>query len=567
MDTENVVKTPSPLSVNYQKLFRLIGIAIVAVIILAVVISIIGLFIPDKFQTPGKDYVIYEVDDDGQMQIIFNGKKPVVVDEDITKEISESGIAVTYDQEYVVFLTTSNELYVVDKKGAEKVAEDIVDFKLSALGDSILYINEDGELYSGEVSKADKAKEIDSDVAGINAISPDGSAFAYTCVDKKANSDKDNEEADDSDESDEIGGLFGDASSGDEDEKDDEDDKASVLDRYLIGDIKISTNGKEGKAFEEKDAIVFAISNDGKYVYYVKDSGYYVSKNGKDDAVKLADIEDGFVSAAMNRDGTQFIFVTVTLKTNKDEESEYETKTYMVNKAKERISLGKGTISNFLAPAGAMVESSVDSELVNFSFNNYSSINNLMVCNVNSFAKCAIGIGDNYYLIKNSKGETEKLSELKNTYPTMLEDGKTVVFVKNDTLKTYDVTKYKKDATEYDLDEDITSFQVTPDGKHIYVKDEDGTLYYVKSEKKMKKVEDDVSSYRVLNNGKVYYISDDRELYYANKSDNGKKVFSEEVSGFVDYMTFGSANDVYVETEDAIYEVNGKKAEDLFNIN
>lgn len=561
MDTENVVKTPSP-SVNYQKIFRLVGLAIIAVIILAVVISIIGLFVPDKFQTPGKNYVVYEVDDDKQAQFIFNGKKPIVVEDDITEEITV--MSGTFDQEYVVFLTQSNELYVVNKKGVEKVAEEVTDFKLSAFGDTILFINEDGDLYSGEVAKADKAKKIDSDVAGINAISPDGSAFAYTCVDE----DDDEKESDDensdenADTSDDFFG-FGENENGDDEDKD-EDEESSVLDRYLIGDVKISKNGKKGEAFEEKDAIVFAISNDAKYVYYVKDSGYYTAKTNKDDAVKLADIEDTFTPVSMNRDGTQLIYNARTLKSDKNDEIEFETKTYMVRKAKERLSLEKGSATYLLAPEGSV--SYTFGDFAALSFNSDENISSVLVYNVNSFADCVIAIDDNYYLIKNTKGDTEKLSELKNTSPTMLEDGKTVVFVKNNTLKTYDVTKYKKDATEYELDEDISTFGVSADGKHIYVKDTDNTLYYVKSEKKMKKVEDDVSSYRVLNNGKVYYITEDRELYYANKSDNGKKVLSDEVKSFVYYSTFSQANDVYVVTEDAFYEVNGKKAEDLFNI-
>lgn len=509
MDTQNVVKTPADSSKNYQKMFRYVGLAIIAVIVLAVVISVIGALMPEKFEISGKTYALPMMNDDGEYEIIFNGKKPVVVDEDISSEVET--YSTDYNQKNVIFLTESGELYVVNSKGAKKAAEDVDSYKLSAFGDTILYINEDGDLYVGEIAKADKAKKIDSDVTAIDAVSPDGGAFAYTCA------------------------------SDDEKDEDEDEEKSSL---NVKGDVYVSKNGKKGEKFDEKNSVILAISDDAKYVYYQKESGYYVNET------KLADSEDSFTIGCFNRDGSQLIYSSVDEKSSDDEDDDKksEAKTYMVIKGKEKLSLAKGSYSTLLAPSGAKM-----------------TRNSRTFVNTSSLKDTAVLIGENYYLIKNKKGDTEKLSELKNADDiVMLEDGKTVVFIKNETLKTYNVTKYKKNATEYDLDEDIKDFSCTVDGEHIYVRDLDNTLYYVKSEKKMTKIDDDVSSnYEAIKGGKVYYVSEDAELYYAKKSDSVKKVIGDEVLAIGYYA---EANDVYTVTSDAIYSVNGKKAKKLINI-
>lgn len=509
MDTENVVTTPADSSKNYQKLFRYIGLAIIAVILIAVVISVIGALLPEKFETRGKNYSAVTMNDNGEFAVIFNGKKPVVLDEDVSSEV-EIYLS-DYTQENIIFLTESGELYVMNSKGAKKVAEDVDTVKVSAFGDSILYINEDGDLYVGEIAKADKAKKIDSDVTAINAISPDGGTFAYTCAVEDKNEDEDEEES-----------SF-----------------------TVEGDVYLSKNGKKGEKFDKKDSVILAVSDDAKYVYYQKESGYYVNET------KLADSEDNLSFGCFNRDGSQLIYTSVDVKTSDDDDEDYEEpeeKTYMVVKGKEKISLAKGSYSTLLAPSGAKV-----------------TRNSCTYVNAKSVEDTAVMIGDSYYLIKNKKGDTEKLSELKNAEDlVMLEDGETVVFIKNETLKTFNVTKYNKNATEYELDEDIRDFSCTLDGEHIYVRDTDNTLYYVRSTKLMTKIDDDVTSnYEAIDGGKVYYVSEDAELFYAKKSAAVKKVISDDVL-YIGY--YAEADDAYAMTSDAFYSVSGKKAKKLIDV-
>ena len=144
----------------------------------------------------------------------------------------------------------------------------------------------------------------------------------------------------------------------------------------------------------------------------------------------------------------------------------------------------------------------------------------------------------------------------------MLDDQKTVVFVKNDKLRSYNVTKPSSTAKEYDLGMDIRGFDCTLDGKYIYVLDDDKTLYYVKSTSKAQKIRDDVTDFEVVKGGKVYLVTEDDELYYANKSNSVKKILSDDVEG-VYYNSL--ADFAYVRTSDAYYSLSGKKAKKLFN--
>lgn len=513
MNTENVSNTTSGSSLNYQKIFRYVAIGIVAVIVLALVISIIGALIPDKFETSGKNYIDITENDDGEYVLIFSGKKPVTLKEEISEKIEYVyDIETDYENKYAIVLVESeeeasddedesepkksSELYVITAKGEEVVAEDVESYMLSAYGDLLLYITYDGDLYVGEISKAAKAKKIDSDVSYINAVSPDGSAFAYTRV---------------------------------EEAKEDEEIEEEVF---------VSDNGKKGEKFDKKDSTVVAISDDAKYVYYVKmnDEGktsFYVNDT------KLTGEDDTLTSNfCFNRDGSQLIF---TAKDKKD-----ETKTYLVNKGKEKVTLEDGELSGILAPSGA-----------------YASTGYFPAYNVSSFTKCAVRIDDNYYYLKNTKGDTEKLGELKNASQIkMLDDGKTVVFIKNESLRTFDITKYNKAATEYESEDDILRFVCTSDGEHIYAVDDNDTLYYVKSKSSMKKVADDVSNARAVKGGKVYILNEDGELYLASKSGSPKKV-EDDVLGFTYYE---DANDFYAWTEDAYYSVSGKNAKKVFNV-
>lgn len=484
MDNQNVNKAPG-IAINYQKLFRLVALGIVAVILLVLVISIVVALIPDKFGTPGSNSVVWHANDDGNYTFVFNGSKKAV---ELDEKASEINVDASYDSKYcvaVVYREDGKELFVVNSKKAESVAEEVTDYTIAEFENKFAYIS-DGDLYYGDLSNPKKAKKIDSDVIEISAISPDGSAFAYVVKD-------------------------GDSS-----------------ETYVCDD------GKKGEKFEKEEADIFAIANKAKYVYYENESKSYVS-NGKDKS-KLADGDvDSWV---INRDGSQMLYSA---------ESDGKNTTFFVNQGKEKIKLKSGYLGGVLTPEGAY---GID----------YDAIN------VSSFEKCAINMDSNVYLLKNKKGDVEKISDLSDAVDgILLSDAKTCIFVTDDgDLKACDITKPNKNATEYDLGKDITNVWVSSDGKHIYVEDRYDRLYYVNSKKKMTGIDSDVSDVEVMDNGKVYYISDET-LYTANKkASSAKKVEGAGDAMYLEYIR--EADDLFVVTEGKFMSVSGKKATRIFDL-
>lgn len=543
MDTQNVVNTPAKPAINYQKIFRLVAIAIVAVIVIALVVSIIVALIPGKFKTSGKNYILPIPNDDGEYSLIFNGKEPVVLDEDLSKKISgSSAFAYDYENKYAFVIAEaenesdeeideeideddkiSNEFYVISSKGAQKIADDVAEYELSAFGNKIYFINDEGDLYVGKVSDAKKAEKIDDEVDSIVAVSPDGNTFVYAKVSVE----------------------------------EDEEEEPKIETEYFI-----SKNSKKGEKYDNSKDII-AISNNAKYVYYSKtndedETSYYVNDT------KLAGKDKSLGNIYFNRDGSQALI-------NVFDKENGETTCYLVEKAKEPVKITKDNCYGILAPSGA---------------SGYSAGTDA-VYNTSTFAKCALRMvevdyetwdySSSYYYLKNTKGENEKLSDMNNANQTMmLDDGKTVLFISSKgKLKSADITKPTKEATEYKSNNDIVAFSGTSDGEHIYVIDEDENLGYVKNKNSMKKVASDVnaiggeatsgfvaSSFTVTDDGKVYYVNEDGDFYRAGSSGNPKKIGSDAEAVF----SHAASGDVILVTEDSVDIVNGTKTKKLVNI-
>lgn len=509
MEYENVEQTAPVIPAKPQSnpIVRYAIIGVIAVVALALVISIIAALIPGKFGVRDGNSIDWATNDDGERVFVFNGNKLVVIDEDISKEIESTGT--DYNQKYAVFTTERKEtkdgkykygdLYVVNNKTFKKVADEVSSFRLSAFGDTLIYIA-DGDLYFAQLSNPAKAKKVDSDVSGISAVSPDGKTVAYYQIDEK-----------------------------DSDEEDEEDEETTIS-----VDTFISKNGKKGEKFSKKDSTIFAISNNAKYVYYKKDSKCFV--NG----TKIADSDDFYSYYSFNRDASQIIYSA------KSSKGEYNT--YIINKAGEKVSIGDGAFDDVLSPSGT--------------YSRYCY-------NTASFAKCAVNVHDGddsvYYYLKNVKSSGAKIGAMKNaTGVNLLDDCKTVLFVKKGDLRTMSITKPDAEPKTYSgFEEDVASYDVSADGKHIYVRDDDKTLYYVKSLKKALKIQEDVSGFICFNDGSVYFMNDDDEFCYAKKSAK-VKVITDELDGIgdVDYV----ANVITIVSEDQYGVVNGAKFKKLFDV-
>lgn len=526
MDNENVVQAnPAVAEKKPNQIIRYAIMGVIGLVVLAVVISIIGALIPDKFAIRDGNSIDWALNDEDQLVFVFNGKKMVEISDDVTEEMdhyeSYYYASTDYNQEYALFLTKSEmnddgemeygDLYAVNSKKYEKVAEEVSTYTLSAFGDTFLYVA-DGDLYYGKLSNPTKASKVDTDVVGVTSVSPNGKAFAYYKVDEKEVENEDGEE-----------------------------------ETKTVSEFYISTNGKKGEKFSKKDASDLIVSDGAKYVYYIKDEKLYVNDT------KIAD-SDEVETVMFNRDGSQMLY-SLTKKSDSEDEDEDEnageTKSYLIVKAGDKVTIGDGDLNGVICPVGS------------------TGYNNGYYYNTASFAKCAVSASDGedtvYYYLKNVKGDAEKISALKNASGIeLLDDGKTVLYTKSGNLRSINIRKPDSDPVEYTgSDEDVSSFDCTTDGKDIYVRDTDGTLYYVKSKTKMKKIKDDVSGYRVTEDGKVYFRNDDDELYLANKSDNAKRVVSDVTSMSYSYL----ADVLTVEADDQYGVVNGKKFKKLFALN
>ncbi len=514
---EAPVVQAAPEKKQPTQIIRYAIIGVVAIVVLALAISIFTALLPGKFETRDANNIDWAVNDDGEMVFVFNGKKMVEVSDDITEEMQgEYGysISLDYNREYAVFKTVGEQkkngefkhgdLYVVNSKKCQKVAEEVSSFELSAFGDTIIYIA-DGDLFVVEMNKPTKSKKIDSDVSGISAVSPDGKTFAYYTIDEK--------------------------------EAKDEEEESSIKIDYFI-----SKKNKKGEKFGKKDAEIFALSNGAKYVYYTKGDKVYANDS------KLADEIDQYY---LNRDGSQMIYSAVN--------SKEEYKTYIVNKAGEKVSIGDGSFSHVLAPNG----------VVRYDF-----------YNVASFAKSAVVVSDEgdavYYYLKNVKSAGTKISALKNaTQVQLLDDGTTALFVKKGDLRSVNITKPTSEPKTYaGFEEDVYTFEATADGKHIYVVDTDRTLYYVKSIKKAVKIQEDLfmerteyysylADFYVMEDGSVYFINDDEEFCYAKKSAK-TKVITDELGDHIDCDTLAGVLNIVCEDEYGY--VKGAKFKKMFAV-
>ncbi len=504
MDNENVMTQKAP---NANKIIRYAILGVIAVVALALVISIITALIPNKFAIRDGNSITWRMNDDDQMVFLFNGKKIVELSDDVSEELDANSITTDYNQQYAIFVTEGEEddkggdLYVVNSKKAVKVKGEVTDVSLSSFGSSFLFIA-DGNLYYGQLKNPTKVTKVDKDVSDINSVSPNGKAFAY--------------------------------------EKIDEDDEETKTEYYIC------TNGKKGEKFGKKNAALVNVSDGAKYVYYTKDGKFYVNDAKICDLDKLAGM-----AMIFNRDGSQVIYSA--------KNDDGEVKTYFASKAKEKSAIETGTLYGIICPEGA----------ANVVYNGAVFV----YYNTSSLAKCALGIQDvdkegkyvvQYYYLKNAKGDAEKISAMKNADDiVMLDDGKTVLYIRNGDLKQIKISKPGSEPKEYSgAEEELISFQATADGKHIYVKDEKGTLYYVKSASKMKKIEEDVVRYVITEDGKVYFVNEDEEVHLANKSDKSKRV----VSDFEEWSYDSLSGVLTVEADGEFGTVNGKKFKKLFSV-
>jgi hypothetical protein len=403
------------------------------------------------------------------------------------------------------------ELHLFDgKKKIKKIAEEVYDVKISDNGKAIAYLSEPEmdedtymTTYTLNLYKGGKSKVIESGVSTEFCISPNGKTVGYTIA---------------------------------EYEEQDEDDE----DYYSgSGDYSYESFVWKGKSKSVgKDTQIIAVSDNYKYIYYVKNDNYYAQKKlNTDKKIKLGDSVE---SLRFNSDMSQCFY------------SE-EGKAKIVSKAKE---------INSLKDSGSLMTPS-DITVKRESTDKYSRYG------IANFKDTFYTTYDTVYHIDN-KLQATKVIKCDGAY--LGKNAKTVFYIKDpgQNGEIYKINGKKENAEPTLLVSDEyepSSFVVTDNGKGIYYANDDDEIYYQRGTGKSKQVgeleEGDYLDKTNLYKGKYLYWVEDAEVKRVKGSGNSKTVgnFYGDVTGVycaLDYINVSSTDD----GEDYEYlSTNGKKFE------
>jgi hypothetical protein len=433
------------LKIDALPKFAVPALAVVAAAVL--VILAIGIFKPSKYDITKSVFIFWPDYEEETILVIMSGKNQVKLDGRLDYEydpisVSTDGIKAailindTGKDSYGKYFEGYSLYHVSDK--VTLITDEVHKAKMSASGNAIAFVKdydkdtEEGTLYLWNNGKTTMVS--DSMLANLPfCISPDGKSVAFA-----------------------SGTL---------------DDYSGSYYNGNIGDL--------GKSIEP-----FAIADNERYVYYAKNSSYYVMLGNDGEKQKLGDDIDVYY---FNKDLSQMVY-------------ESNGKTYAIIKGDEKISLS-GAIESFILPDNTMKISHI--------------------IGVKSFANTLYISGEDIIRIDDkfeASSVAKKFNSNKNRY--LASDGKTLLYTKSDDL--YKIDALNKNATAIKLvDGNVTNFEAVNKGSAVYFINEENELYYQKGNGKPVHIADDVTSasysweYGAIAGFKdkiLYYVSDE-ELY------------------------------------------------------
>lgn len=249
---------------------------------------------------------------------------------------------------------------------------------------------------------------------------------------------------------------------------------------------------------------ILSLSNDAKLVYYTKlinDSVYVQKGLDENSSVKLAKNADDLYCASFNADHTEFIYSA-------------DDGTFLVQNGGEPERISRDAL--YPAMPGA---------------SNYGYYWNTLP--VKTFESVLLYNSDKMAWLGKDLETHTVASNLDSSQITLLEDGKTAYYTKNESLRRVDASK--EGAESETIAEDVAWFWVSMDGKNIYYYQEDEGIFAKSGKDKAVLVSDEVD---IMSGGdfvgnSFYYIIDG-ELYC---SDGGR---SKRIASFD-----GLATDVF----------------------
>lgn len=444
------------------------------------------------------------IQEEKKAYIYGTGSEPIIVDGAIceTKYTMDG-------KELAVGLDRNADGYILsycDGSNLFKVANNVDNFIFSASGNKIIYLTDyedqdrTGDLYVYDVTSKKSTKIID-DAYREFAISPDGGSIAYA-----------------TDVSVELyGGETG-----------------------LTGYVQIE--GKEAEALGE-NKIAFALSNSGKYIYYLERT--YSDVDGNNLYVRNEESDNEIVrngnnisNFCLNRDCSEILFRSDHIG-------------YICINGAEKVKIADEFYSfRMIMPDEIQRSYSITSEIINVStFSDqlyYSSYN--------------IDDAKLVYLKNDLSTEQVLTCELDNF--TMSSDGKAIyhnAYINDSWCIEYynNYRDYTSDADIIWSDKAIWSYLVMPDQSAVYFVDEIGDLWVASGSSEPKKMDTDVDNHSltVSSDGKgIYYFTGDYYSINGQRPEQTLKYVANE-KGAVPYMIAEKVNFFEVTDYGTVYYV------------
>lgn len=295
---------------------------------------------------------------------------------------------------------------------------------------------------------------------------------------------------------------------------------------YNTYDDNAYIGNKPGKETKVKDVSIYYISENGKYMYGRDDEGKLVCVNKKGEKDKIGPSSASILG--LNNDGTELLFTD-------------DGKTYISVKGKEKKKICSDELDG-------IIQKKSDESYAN-GFYTADSFKKAIAYRYND---------DGDYTIYKLAGNYEAEKILKNLGMIcgVNEDATALIYLEDGDLC---YTKIKKNAKSKELAEDVRKAWTSDDCKTTYFYNDDDELYRIKGTGKAKLVNDDIelSSAGIVIDDVLYVLDSDYEDWYYIKNKKSEVLDVEDIS--YDDIT----GNVYAYSDDAVYQVNGKKLKEL----
>lgn len=461
-NTQNVPQNKEKSKFSPKLLAMAGGALVIVVLLVLVVIKITGS--KSGFETLSGNRLIHiSLQKDSGRSALFVNKdgKTILDDESILHEQVQTDAT----GNIIGYIKDDDSLYVLSGKKEEKIASDVNKFKISADGTAISYITDyedgTGTLYLRDLGKKEPKKVANNVVTYTDfLLSPDGNTIAFV------------QENDDTHR------------------------------------LCLSVNGKEFETIgKNKDPL--AVSNGGKYLYFIDDGKLYVKT--RDDQQKLS--AEFYGSFLMNADCTEILF-------------ESDGKTYLSRKGKEKEKILSQTMDEILLPDTVTVYTTATA------VSDYYSVYRLGVL---SFTNQVYKIDKGYYYI-DSKLETHKVCDRGISDIHISDSGDTVLYSDDGFL--YKKTSFEKESQPVAINtyqHYVYDFVTDGDLSGIYYVDSDDVLNYMSLKGKVTKIAEDIDFDDLCMDpadSTLYFLADEYNGYgtlcYTKKGSKKTKVKNAE---------------------------------------